>query len=64
MTEPMLQFFEYSHLPEDLQKVSKSFHELAHDLVLTTPRNPERTAGLRKLMEAKDCIVRAHIFKD
>ena len=64
MNEPMLQFFEYSHLPEGLQEVSKRFHELAHDLVLKTPRNPERTAGLRKLMEAKDCIVRAHIYKD
>jgi hypothetical protein len=28
------------------------------------PRNPERSAGLRKLLEAKDCAVRAQLFVD
>lgn len=28
------------------------------------PRNPERTMVLRKLLEAKDCAVRAVLYKD
>jgi hypothetical protein len=62
--EPLLQFFEYSHLPEHLQVISKDFHLLAHMIVNTLPRNPERTVSLRKLLEAKDCAIRAAIFKD
>ena len=60
----MLQFFSYEHLPEQLQRVSKPFHFMAHELVEMCPSNPERTAGLRKLLEAKDCIVRSIIYKD
>ncbi len=62
--DPMLQFFAYSHLPEKLQEVSKPFGELAYDIVDKFPRNPERTAGLRKLLEAKDCIVRSTLYKE
>jgi len=57
----MLQFFEYKHLPEHLQAVSKPFGELAKQIVETLPSNPERTVALRKLLEAKDCAVRALI---
>lgn len=60
----MLQFFAYEHLPPNLQAVSKPFSDLAHSIALTHPANPERTAGLRKLLEAKDCIVRATIYKE
>jgi hypothetical protein len=60
--EPMLQFFNYAHLPAKLQAVSMPFCELAHQLVVDLPRNPERTAALRKLMEAKDCAVRSTIY--
>jgi hypothetical protein len=61
--EYLLQFFEYAHLPEKLQAVSKPFGELANKICEVTPRNPERTVALRKLLEAKDCAVRALIFK-
>lgn len=64
MKEYLLQFFEYAHLPEHLQAVSKPFGELAERLVGTLPRNPERTVALRKLLEAKDCAVRALLFKE
>lgn len=60
----MLQFFAYEHLPQHLQAVSKPFCDLAHQIASTYPANPERTAGLRKLLEAKDCIVRATIYKE
>lgn len=61
--DPMLQFFVYVHLPPHLQAISKPFCELATTLVDTLPRNPERTVALRKLLEAKDCAVRALLFK-
>jgi hypothetical protein len=62
--EPMMQFFAYSHLPEFLQKVSIEFAILAAYIVHELPRNPERTVALRKLLEAKDCAVRALIYKE
>lgn len=64
MQDRMLQFFEYAHLREDLQQISKPFGELAKWIVENLPENPERTAGLRKLLETKDCIVRARIYKE
>ena len=64
MKDKMLQFFEYKHLPANLQEVSKPFCELATHVVETLPMNPERTVALRKLMEAKDCAVRSVLFKN
>ena len=64
MPEPMLQFFVYEHLPADLQVISKPFGDLARSMVEILPRNPERTAFLRKLLESKDCAVRARLYKD
>ena len=61
--EYLLQFFEYGHLPPHMQDTSKIFHEAAHKVIASCPRNPERTMALRRLLEAKDCGVRAMIFK-
>lgn len=61
--EPMLQFFTYTHLPEALAAISAPFCRLAVLTVTTLPRNPERTACLRKLLEAKDCAVRAWMYE-
>jgi hypothetical protein len=60
----MLQFFRWEHLPPQLQDVSRPFGELAHAIVDTLPMNPERTVALRKLLEAKDCAVRAVLFRE
>lgn len=69
--EQILVFFDYDHLPPRLQKISKHFHWLAHALVGDAPmhanseheqidlQGPELTVALRKLLEAKDCAVRA-----
>ncbi len=54
-----MQYFTYTHLPQRMQEISKPFCDLARVIETTIPRNPERTAGLRKLLEAKDSIVRA-----
>lgn len=59
--ERMLRWFEFAHLPEHLQAVSRGFHELAHDIVETVAPGPERTVSLRKLLEAKDAAVRAKV---
>jgi len=60
--EPILQYFDYAHLPAKLQEHSKPFWALAQFVCRTLPQNPERTAALRKLLEAKDCAVRASLF--
>jgi hypothetical protein len=64
MTEPILQFFAWQHLPAHLAVISQPFGELAQKIVETLPRNAERTVALRKLLEAKDAAVRAALFKD
>lgn len=60
-TDPILRYFHYAHLPPALQSRSKPFCDLARLIVETTPRNAERTVALRKLLEAKDAGVRAHV---
>ena len=56
---PILRFFEFGHLPTHLANVSQPFADLAHDLARTLPPGPEVSTALRKLLEAKDCFVRA-----
>lgn len=56
---PVLQYFEYAHLPPHLQGASRQFAQLAWDMSQRPTQNPaEIAAGLRKLLEAKDCIIR------
>lgn len=57
-TAAILPYFDYDHLPPELADVSEPFHALAHKLAAQLD-GPELTAGLRKLLEAKDCAVRA-----
>lgn len=57
-TEAILEYFEYEHLPARLQVVSKPICDLARYYAESLD-GPELTAGLRKLLEAKDCLVRA-----
>jgi hypothetical protein len=59
----VLQFFDYDHLKEPLRSVSKEFHDLAVK-VADGPQNAESTVALRKLLEAKDCAVRAYVAKE
>lgn len=59
----LIQFFAYEHLPENLQEVSRIFSAAAYRTDFILPNNPEKTAALQKLLEAKDCAVRARLFK-
>lgn len=58
---PIMKYFTFSHLPEKLQVVSKPIGELAQLMDETLPDGAEKSAGLRKLLEAKDCLVRANL---
>ena len=59
----VLDFFTYENLPEPLQRIARQCAELANAMVtehVAGSRYPsEVAAGLRKLLEAKDCFVRA-----
>lgn len=58
-TRHLVRYFGYGHLPAHLQPVSQAVHDIMQDIVDLVPDGPELTAGLRKLLEAKDCFVRA-----
>jgi hypothetical protein len=56
---PIMAYFEWGHLPEKLRTISKPIGNLAVLMDEALPQGPEKSAGLRKLLEAKDCFVRA-----
>jgi hypothetical protein len=57
-TAQLLCHFDYAHLPARLRLVSRPFGDLAR-LMASSYTGPEITVCLRKLLEAKDCAVRA-----
>lgn len=59
MPTTLVKYFEYAHLPEKLQAVSAPVGQLASKFETELPDGPEKSAGMRKLLEAKDCFVRA-----
>ena len=61
MSSPIIKYFDYKHLPKELQDVSSPIQSLALLMEATLPECAEKSAGLRKLLEAKDCFVRAKL---
>jgi hypothetical protein len=61
VTTTTTKYFAYAHLPPQLQEVSKPIGELAELMDASLPDGPEKSAGMRKLLEAKDCFVRAKL---
>lgn len=61
MASPILKYFTFEHLSDEQKLISKPFSELAQLLEAKLPDGPEKSAGLRKLLEAKDCFVRASL---
>lgn len=55
---PIMDHFQYSHLNDELAEVSALFHDLAWAMHDKLKYSAEVTAGLRKLLEAKDCFIR------
>lgn len=58
---PILRYFAYEHLPPAMQVHSKPFHDLARIMFGLCKPSEELTEALRKLLEAKDCYVRANL---
>ncbi|HAV7682688.1 TPA: hypothetical protein JK765_002700 [Escherichia coli] len=61
MVSPVMKYFAYEHLPASLQEVSKPIGDLARKMDESLPDGPEKSVGLRKLLEAKDALVRAKL---
>ena len=59
MPSTTIKYFAYTHLPPKLQAVSKPLGDVAQLLEALLPDGPEKSAGMRKLLEAKDCFVRS-----
>lgn len=60
-TVHLVKLFAWAHLPTPLWVISAQSGTLALAMVDQLPDGPELTTGLRKLLEAKDCFVRASI---
>ena len=62
---PILEFFSYRHLPPKLAEVSQQFCSLAFTVAqdITATNEQEKFFCLRKILEAKDCAVRAILPK-
>lgn len=60
---PILAHFVYDHLPPHLREVSKPLCILAKKYAESLPAGAELSTGLRKLLEAKDALVRAAVEK-
>jgi hypothetical protein len=63
MQSTIIKYFAFAHLPPHLQVVSKPIGELANLFEQLLPDGPEKSAGMRKLLEAKDCFVRSALHQ-
>lgn len=61
----IMRWFDGDHLPPGkLQRISRECEKHAEVMVASLKDSAELTAGLRKLLEAKDCFVRAALSGD
>lgn len=60
--EHLLSLFEYTHLPPHLRTISAQFWNVVHDMVRRLDYGTELLVGMRKLLEAKDCMVRQAVI--
>lgn len=67
MKEPnILKFFSQDYLPRhisEVERVSRACGDLAAYMAYTLPESLELHIGLRKLLEAQDCFIRAAVDK-
>lgn len=64
LDEHVTQFFAFEHLQTPaMRECSRMFYSVARLVMMTLPRNQERTKALNKILEAKDCAVRAMMAK-
>lgn len=62
-TQQIARWFNFEHLEAEslARKASATVSDTARKMIENLPDSPELLAGLRKLLEAKDCFVRAAI---
>ena len=60
--ERMMKHFKSDDLPEAVREVGKPFEGLAATICNSIAPGPERTVSLRKLLESRDCAVRAKMY--
>lgn len=59
----ILQFFNATAYPDNIKTVTLPIALLAHAMATELPVCEETATGLRKLLEAQDCFVRAAILR-
>ena len=60
--EEKLEYFNFNHLPTDMQGPSRIISQTVTEILNEIPvDSPQLALGLQKLIEAKDCFVRAKI---
>lgn len=57
----MTQLVPNRNLPQQLKSIAEECYNVGHTMAFTCPDGPELTTGLRKLLEAKDCFIRASL---
>jgi len=60
-TKHFARLFSYAYLTPELQEISSRFAGLAQYLIEVLEDGPELSTALRKLLEGKDCAVRARL---
>lgn len=63
MGDVMMDWFETAHLGPEVRRVAEPIASMAKVYFAQLGDDPECEIGLRKLLEAKDCFVRAKIRK-
>lgn len=58
-TRAVLDFFDHRNFPKKKHNLVVPCAALAHSMADLLPSTPELTVGLRKLLEAQDCFLRA-----
>jgi hypothetical protein len=58
----LLRFFSDEDLPPEIVETVRPIDRIAHHLANTLPHNTERRVALRKLLEARDCAIRARLW--
>ena len=59
-----LQFFEYQHLPDHLQKVGHLYSDMAYAVVNNCKQNYELNKALDNLLYSRDCALRSIEYDD
>ena len=63
-TQHFATLFDHEHLPPRLAEISACAQACAQTWIDMLPDGPELSAALRKMLEAKDCAVRARVLMD